>query len=74
MCVSFLQITSGTFRVLLYPLVHNRGWQASPMKIQIGVCLAVQWLRFCTLNARDMGLIPSQGAGIPHAVQHGQIK
>ena len=74
MYVSFLQITSGTFRVLPYPLVHSRGWQASPIKIQIGACLAVQWLRFCTLNARDMGLIPGQGARIPHAALEGQIK
>ena len=34
--------------------------------------LAVQWLRFHASNARGMGLIPDQGARIPHARQRGQ--
>ena len=32
----------------------------------------VQWLRHRAANIRDMGLIPGQGAKIPHAMQHGQ--
>ena len=29
----------------------------------------VQWLRLCTSGAEGMGLIPSWGSKIPHAVQ-----
>ena len=34
----------------------------------------VQWLRLCTSNAGAMGLIPSWGAKILHAMQYGQNK
>ena len=37
-----------------------------------GTFLAVQWLRFCTATAWEMGLIPSPGTKIPHAKQRSQ--
>ena len=32
----------------------------------------VQWLRFCTSNARDVGSIPGWGTKIPYALGRGQ--
>ena len=34
----------------------------------------VQWLRFCTFNAGDIGLTPGQGTEILHATRHSQKK
>ena len=36
--------------------------------------LAVHWLRLCLSTARGMGLTPSLGTKIPHAVQFGKKK
>ena len=40
----------------------------------VGSSLAVQWLRLHASTARGMGLIPGQGAKIPHTMWHGQLK
>ena len=34
----------------------------------------VQWLRLCTSNTGDAGLIPGWESKIPHAVRHGLQK
>ena len=39
-------------------------WNKKP---SLEISLAVQWLRLCTSNAREMGLIPGQGTKMPHA-------
>ena len=37
--------------------------------IELGLNLAVQWLRLCTPNVGDTGCIPDRGTKIPHATQ-----
>ena len=36
--------------------------------------LVVQWLRFCTSTAGDIGPVPDEGTKILHAAQHGRKK
>ena len=40
----------------------------------VGTSLAVQWLKLHASTAGDVGLIPSWGTKIPHAMRHGQKK
>ena len=42
--------------------------ELSIKNIYMETSLAVQWLRFCTSNAGDMGSIPGPGTKISHAV------
>ena len=43
------------------------------LKHEGGTSLVPQGLGVCVSTAGDMGLTPSQGAKIPHAIQHSQI-
>ena len=40
----------------------------------VGTSLVVQWLRFWASNVEDVGLIPSWGIKIPHAMWCNQKK
>ena len=51
----------------------TQGLTSPVKKFRLWTSLVVQWLRHCTPDARDTGLIPAQGTRIPHAAQHRQI-
>ena len=50
----------------------TQGLTSPVKKFRLRTSLVVQWLRHCTPDARDTGLIPAQGTRIPHAAQHGE--
>ena len=49
-----------------HPCLYNQN-------LETGTSPAVQWLRLCASNARDLAQIPGQGIKIPHAVWQGQV-
>ena len=47
--------------------LHRVQLRGSRKEWRSGISLVVKWLRLCTSNAEEAGLIPGRGTKIPHA-------